>query len=396
MNYQFRRIEESIKEDLKSKMVFISGPRQCGKTTISENFINESGAYYNWGFSEHRKLIRDGKVDISKQIWVFDEIHKYKSWRNWLKGLYDLHRTSHQILVTGSARLDYFKRGGDSLQGRYFFYRLHPFTLSEYLSIKTQKYITAIEKLKIKSDHKAQKSLEQMMLLGGFPEPLLSNSERIAKRWRNHYAQRLIREDIRDLENVSDLNKLELLYEQLPNNVGSVLSINSLREDLELNFQTVSNWIKILERNYAVFRLAPYGAAKIRAVKKEQKLYMWDWSMVRDEANRFENLIALHLLRYIHWSEDYEGDKLELRYFRDTRGHEVDFIVLKDKKPWIAIEVKKTASKLDKNLKYLLERVHIPYAFQIHLHGDDNYRLADINGSIVRNIPAASLLLNLP
>ncbi|NQY81215.1 MAG: ATP-binding protein [Candidatus Caenarcaniphilales bacterium] len=396
MSYQFRRIEKAIEEDLKSKMVFISGPRQCGKTTISENFIKPNGAYYNWDAAKHRELIKAGKIDINKKIWIFDEIHKYKSWRNYLKGLYDLHHKEHKILVTGSAKLDYFKRGGDSLQGRYFFYRLHPFTLAEYLAKKNLNYIKAIEDLELNSSPKIQNALEKLMLLGAFPEPLLSNSERTAKRWRNLYAQRLIREDIRDLENVSDLDKLELLYEQLPNTVSSVLSINSLREDLEINFKTAANWLKILERNYAVFRLSPFGAPKIRAVKKEQKLYMWDSGIVADEAARLENLVALHLIRLVHWFEDYEGEKFELRYFRDTRGHEVDFIVIKNKKPWLAIEVKKTASSLDKNLKYLLERVKIPYAFQIHLNGDDSYRVPDINGSVVRIISAAQFLVNLP
>jgi predicted AAA+ superfamily ATPase len=155
----------------------------------------------------------------------------------------------------------------------------------------------------------------------------------ISRNWRASYGSRLIREDIRDLESVSDIDKMELLYEHLPVTVGSVLSINSLREDLEVNHQTVKRWIDIFEKNYICFRIPPFGAPKLKAVKKEQKLYFWDWGMVSDEAKRFENLVALHLLRMCHWALGVFGDKLELRYFRDVVGHEVDFIILKNKQP---------------------------------------------------------------
>src|SRR5439155_27072639 len=177
------------------------------------------------------------------------------------------------------------------------------------------------------------------LALGGFPEPFLSANKKEAARWRLGYGARLIQEEVRDLEQVRELDRLELLYDRLGAVVGSVLSINSLREDLEVAFETASNWIAILERLDAVFRIAPYGPPRIKSVKKEQKLYFWDWPRAETEGARFENMIAMHLLRLVHWARDVEGEKLDLRYFRTRMGHEVDFMVLRSGKPWIAIEV---------------------------------------------------------
>lgn len=398
---QRRQVTQQIKCDLEHKMVLLAGPRQVGKTTIAKNLIKEySGVYYNWDEDGDRDLIIQSKLNFSKKLWVFDELHKYRSWRNWLKGKYDNFGKEHKILVTGSARLDLYSRGGDSLQGRYFFQRLHPFTLAELLETKLPEDLNVFPLMQFDPDEKtSQDIINKMLELGSFPEPFLANSKQLAKRWRLSYGARLVREDIRDLENLVSLDKVELLYKHLPYTVGSPLSINSLREDLEVSFESVRDWIKILEKNYACFRLAPLGGTKIlkniRAVKKEQKLYMWDFALIEDPAARFENFIACHLLKFVHWLEDIHGENVELRYFRDSRGHEVDFIVLKDSKPWMAIEVKKSAQSLDPNLKYLLERVKIPFAFQVHLEGDEYYRVPDINGARTSITPAWRFLGNL-
>ncbi len=399
---KFRRISSAIEDDLCQKMVFVAGPRQCGKTTIAKNLLkNYSGRYYNWDLTDDRKLIMHSQLERDKELWIFDELHKFRTWRNWLKGQYDVFGEQHKILVTGSAKLDFYNRGGDSLQGRYFLHRLHPLTYSEILGLDFQDdNIDSIFSCFSPQVSDSDSTLLDLMQLGGFPEPFFSGSAKQAARWRKSYGPRLIREDIRDLENINLLDKMELLYYQLPNTVGSKLSINSLREDLELSFETVRDWIKIFERNYACFRLAPLSGTKvlkkIKAVKKEQKLYFWDWAVVEDEAARFENLIALHLLRFSHWLEDYHGLRTELRYFRDLKGHEVDFILLKNDQPWIAIEVKLSAQSLDPNLKYFLERVPCKYAFQLHLHGKDDYSLADINGAKIFSMPAAKFLSVLP
>jgi len=392
-----RSIRPFVEEDLQEKMVFVSGPRQCGKTTFARQILETwGGSYYNWDVDADRRALRNSQVEESSKLWVFDELHKFRAWRNWLKGLYDLHSGSHRILVTGSARLDVYSRGGDSLQGRYFSYRLHPFTLSEILAIPSSKGLEAIPSLERKAGKNAPGVLKDLLEMGGFPEPLLSGSQRRASRWRLGYGARLVREEIRSLENIRDLDKLELLYDRLPATVGSVLSINSLREDLEVAFETVRSWIAVFDRIYGTFRLPPFGPPRVKAVKKEQKLYLWDWPRVESPGARFENLIAFHLLRLVHWCEDVEGEKAELRYFRDHVGHEVDFIVLRRSKPWMAIEVKVDERPLDPNLKYLLQRTRIPYAFQLSLKGAKDWRPPDLNGCKIRILPAARFLANLP
>ena len=392
-----RRIENTIKKDLNKKMVLLAGPRQCGKTTLAEILLSQiSGEYYSWDIDKHKKLIRHNELDLKAKLWVFDEIYKYKHWRNWLKGTFDLHKNKHKILVSGSAKLDIYSRGGDSLQGRYYFHRLHPLTLSEILNLK----ITSPEKipeLETETNFKnAKNTLKDLLRFGGFPEPFCSGSEQESSRWRSTYSARLIREDIRDLERIFDLDKMEVLYEHLPATVGSILSINSLREDLEVNFRTVKNWINILEKNYACFKVFPIGSPKIKAVKKENKLYFWDWGFIEKRPAKFENLIAMHLLRLCHWMSDVYGEKTELRYFRDIRGREVDFVILKKNQPWFAVEAKESEQDIDSNLKYLLEKVRIPYAFQVHLDGDKFKRLPDINNCKVHILPAHIFLLNLP
>ena len=391
-----RRIEQTIVEDLKRKMVLLAGPRQAGKTTLARSIGNRSNAaYYNWDVEAHRRIVRNNRLDESSQLWIFDELHKYRQWRNFLKGLYDLHHESHRIIVTGSGRLDLYSRGGDSLQGRYYFHRLHPFTLSEYLDLDVPK-VDEIPHLARTVPGSAQEALLEMMALGGFPEPLLSSSERQAARWRRSYGKRIIDEDIRTLELIRDHDKLELLYERLPQLVGSILSVNSVREDLEVAFETVKNWLAVFERLYVSFRLSPLGAPRIKAVKKEQKLYLWDWARTEEEGPRFENLVALHLLRLKHWCEDVEGDDVDIRYFRDVVGHEVDFVVMRKKKPWMAVEVKINESDLEPGLKYLLARWKVPYAFQLRLRGEDDFRHPDINGCRIRILPAAKFLSHLP
>jgi predicted AAA+ superfamily ATPase len=391
-----RRIKAQIAKDLDKKMVLLAGPRQCGKTTFAKTFLKDrKGHYYNWDILEDKKLIKNAELDREVKLWIFDEIHKYKPWRNWLKGLYDQHHERHQILVTGSAKLDVYRRGGDSLQGRYYFHRLHPFTLSEYLQTKQRLY-EEIDLDEISSVKGSQDALMDLLNLSGFPEPLFSGSLDEYNRWQLSYNERLVREDITDLERVYELDKIELLLEQLPKTVGSPLSINSLREDLEINHRTAAHWLDIFERTYASFRIDPFGVPRIKAVKKERKLYMWDWARVEDLGLRFENLMALHLLRLAHYMSDCKGIKTELRFFRDDRKREVDFIMLKKGKPWFAVESKLSAQSLDPNLKYLLERVKIPYAFQVYVNGSTDKQVPDINGCKTFILPASKFLLALP
>jgi len=349
-----RYITGQVIKDLKKKMVFLGGPRQVGKTTLALDILKDKHGYLNWDVSEHRERILRRQLPNQKFL-VFDEIHKYRAWRNYLKGLYDVSRGNRNILVTGSARLDFYRFGGDSLQGRYHFLRLHPLSVAE-LGISTKK------------------GFQELLQLGGFPEPFLGKSKLEAKRWSREYRTRLIREDILSLERVQDLGKLELLVLRLPELVGSPLSINALREDLQVSHKTLSRWIDILERMYAIFRISPFRGPRIRAVKKERKHYHYDWSLVRDMPERFENLVASHLLKWVHFEEDTKGRAIELRYFRNMEGKEVDFVVAEDGLPIMFVECKWSDHRVSKTLKYLKTKFADIPAWQIHAVGNKDYQ----------------------
>ncbi len=348
-----RYLTEQIHKDLEKKMVFVGGPRQVGKTTMAKIFLQGRAGYLNWDVPEHRELILK-KEFPNTTLWVFDEIHKYRAWRNYLKGIYDVKSSQQRILVTGSARLDYYRFSGDSLQGRYHYLRMHPLSFAE-LNLKNQK------------------DLLDLLQLGGFPEPYFSASEVESKRWTREYRTRLIREDLVQLERVHDLGNIELLAMRLPELVGAPLSINSIREDLQVSHKAISTWIKILERLYAVFRIAPFGTPKIRAVKKEQKHYHFDWTLVSDMSLRFENLVACALLKWVHYQQDTQGEDIDLCYFRDIDGREVDFVVVSHKKPIMFIECKWNDAPISPGLKYMKERFPSCKAWQISVVGKKDF-----------------------
>lgn len=355
---KLRYLFSPITDDLKSKMVFIGGPRQVGKTTLSLSLFKATKKnvpfYLNWDNLEDRNRLMREDFPLSEKKMIFDEIHKYKYWRRTMKGLYDKHGDTHQFVVTGSARLDHFRKGGDSLLGRYHYYRLHPFSLNEMSASPTAK------------------DFEQLFKFGGFPEPLFKGSEKDWRRWQKERISKVIYEDLRDLQHVKEISLIELLVDSLPSRVASPLSIASLREDLGVAHQTIDGWLGLLDSLYMTFRISPYGPPKIRAVKKEQKLYFWDWSMNPDPGPRFENMVASHLLKYCHWLEDTEGYKMDLRYIRDTDKREVDFVVLKDKKPIFAVECKISDKELSPHIKYFEQRISIPKFYQVHM-GDRDF-----------------------
>lgn len=366
-----RYLASQVRKDLKRKMVFVAGPRQVGKTTLALSLPKAKPGYLNWDTAEHRERILRRELPDAP-LWTFDEIHKYRQWRNYLKGLYDNRRSAQQILVTGSGRLDLYRFGGDSLQGRYHLLRLHPFSVAE---------------LKLNSS----RHLLDLLKLGGFPEPWLGGSETEARRWSREYRTRLIREDVAALERIQDLGHLELMVLRLPELVGSPLSINALREDLQISHKTGASWLDALERLYSLFRLAPFGSPRIRAVKKEQKHYHFDWSLVPDDPARFEDLVACHLLKWVHYRQDVEGLDLELRYFRDTDGREVDFVIVENRRPILLVECKWSDAEIDKSLRYLKAKFRGAEAWQISAVGIKDY----VSGEGIRVAPAIKFLSDL-
>lgn len=354
-----RYLRNWIREDLTKKMVFLGGARQVGKTTLSLQCLGEvprkanHPAYLNWDNLHHRERLLKGQLPSRQPIIILDEIHKFADWRNLVKGYYDRHREKLSFLVTGSARLDYYRRGGDSLQGRYHYYRLHPFSLREV------------------GPQSGNDELQQLLEYGGFPEPFLRSEGRFHRRWQREQGSRVLYEDLRELERVRQVSRLELLLQHLPDCVGSPLSINSLSRLIGVAHETIENWVSILERLYMVYRIAPFGSKRIRAVKKENKLYFLDWSRIPDRGIRFENLVAGQLLKYCHFLEDTEGYRMELRFIRDTDKREVDFVVLRDGNPEFAVECKAGERSVSSHTRYFRERTEIPRFYQVHLGNKD-------------------------
>ena len=296
-------------------MVFVGGPRQVGKTTLAGRILDattEGGRYFNWDFDEDRRDILKKRWHDSDYLLVFDELHKYPKWKNWLKGLFDVARDKHAFLITGSARLDVYRRGGDSLMGRYHYWRLHPFTLDE-----RPKGITAKE------------AYRRLMTVGGFPEPFLDGDTRESRRWRRDRFDRILREDVRDLEPIRNIQLLGLFLDILRHRVGGMITISNIAGEIEVSPKTGKAWLELLERMYLVFAVRPFARSLPRAIVKPPKVYFFDNAdVIGDEGARFENLVATHLLKRLHYIEDREGYRCELRYIRDKEGREVDFVIL--------------------------------------------------------------------
>jgi len=347
-----RYLEPYIRADLQKKMVFLGGPRQVGKTTLARAILKgsySSGRYFNWDFDEDRRDLLHKRWADNDDLLVFDELHKYPRWKSWIKGIYDKQGAEHHILVTGSARLDLYRRGGDSLLGRYHYWRLHPFSLDERpvgLS--------------------AQEVQRRLMTVGGFPEPFLDGDEREARRWRRERFDRLLREDIRDLEPIRQIQMLGLFADALRDRVGSHLVLANLARDLEISPKTAKAWLSLLERMYIVFCVRPFSKNLPRAVLKPPKVYFFDIGDVRGgEGARLENLVAASLLKRLHFLEDRDGYRYELRYIRDKEGREVDFAVLKEGALQELIEVKHADKSIARGLSYYARRLQPLRATQI-------------------------------
>ena len=364
-----RSLTNNIFEDVKDKMVFISGPRQVGKTTLSlaigKKCFGSNYFYLNWDETEDRRAILKGDFKADAKLIIFDEIHKYKKWKNYLKGQYDKYHNRFKMLITGSAHMDIYMRGGDSLQGRYFNFVLHPLSVGE---ITNQKVLLTVpfNELKFKNKSKEQEeAFDSLFHYGGFPEMFVKQNERDLRRWHNDRMSRLVKEDIRDVENLRDLSALQILVDILPQKVGGIFSLNSLREDLQVTHKTISQWVEVLEKFYYHFRIYPFQYSKIKSLRKEPKMFLWDWSQVSKEGERFENMIASHLLKFCDYLRNSQGYKAVLYFIRDIDKHEVDFLVAVDGKPWFCVETKLANDSLSPSLKYFVSKMKIPFAYQV-------------------------------
>jgi len=346
-----RSIAPFILKDLKRKIVFLSGPRQAGKTTLAQSLESnfKKPIYFNYDDDISKRALLTRSWNDENEFLIFDEIHKFPRWKNWLKGIYDLEKKKHKFLVTGSARLDVYKRGGDSLLGRYLSWRLHPFSLSE-----------------LPKGISVRDAFHRLMTVGGFPEPFLDADETFARRWRLQRFNRILKEDIRDLESVTKIETLSLFVDLLRQRVGSEIVLENIANDLEVAPKTLKQWLDVLERMYLIFVVRPYSKKNARAIKKAPKVYFYDTGdVIGDEGARYENLVASALLKHLHFREDSEGHRMELFYYRDKDGHEVDFVVTQDSIVTDLIEAKWSDVQISKSLRYLAERLKPRQALQL-------------------------------
>lgn len=359
----------------RNKMAFISGPRQVGKTTLSKSYISDfkQSQYRNWDETSFRRvwtkspnILAEG-FDLTRvkdsRLLILDEIHKSKLWKQKLKGLFDEFGTELSIIVTGSARLNIYKKGGDSLMGRYLNFRLHPLSYGELVPsppLSPENWKKSL--FKKKPQEGSQKILDDLLKYSGFPEPYLARSEKILRIWRKGRTDKIIREDLRDLSRLPELSQVEMLASLLPTKVGSPLSVQSLREDLEVSHGTVTRWLKYLNELYYFFEIKPWSKSIPRSLKKEGKIYLYDWTEIEKPGFKFENLVASHLLKACHyWTDTGEG-QFDLFYLRNKEKQEIDFLIVKDRKPWLCIEAKLSNTTIDqKSLLKLTENLNCPF-----------------------------------
>ncbi len=345
-----RYLANFLKKDLKRKMVFLGGPRQCGKTTLAKAILKDTkGIYLNWDRTPDQKAILNEGWSDQDSLVVLDEIHKYPKWKNLVKGYFDTSKEKHQFLITGSARLDVYRRGGDSLLGRYHYWRLHPFTLHEPIK-----------------GIRAKDAFERLLSVGGFPEPFLDANPIESRRWREERHDRILRDDIRDLENVKKIQLMGLLLQLLRERVGGPINVLNLATDLQVSPATVSHWIEIFERMYLIFTVRPYSRNLPRSLVKPFKIYFYDNAdVIGDESARFENLVATHLLKEMNFLQDSSGERWDLHYVRNKEGHEVDFVLVRDRTVVELIEAKWSDPKPSKSLLYFGEKIGVPKITQM-------------------------------
>jgi uncharacterized protein len=387
-------------------MVFIAGPRQVGKTTLAkmilERFANR--LYFNWDIPADRARLSANpaffeeleRKDNSAPLVVLDEIHKYRDWKNYLKGTYDRFYDTFRFLVTGSGRLDIYQKGGDSLAGRYYLFHLWPFTLGEIGGKNREMDQFWADPLFVDThDNESLKTTwNSLEAFSGFPEPFLAAKPNTYRRWSNNYGQQLIREDIRDLTQIRSIGDLETLYYLLPERIGSPISVPSLARDLKIAYNTISGWLSVFERFFMAFGLTPWTRKIARAIQKERKIYLWDSPRIKDPAARFENMVALELYRAVTLWNDVGRGRFSLHFIKNKEHQEVDFLIADNNEPKILIETKMSATKPAEALIKFQNALGIP-AVQLTNTGE-SFKLVSNGNQRVLVAPAWLWLAQLP
>lgn len=353
------------------QMAFVSGPRQVGKTTTCRGHADY---YVNWDNEDDRELILAGPARLVEKLeldrlssnlpgLLFDELHKYPRWKQFLKGFFDVYADQVRVLVTGSSRMDVYRRGGDSLMGRYFLYRMHPFSIAEtlYKTLPDPKQIIRPPK-KIKAA-----DFDALWKHGGYPEPFLKRDSRFSRRWQSLRMEQLVREDVRDLTQIQQLDQLQILVRFLAARSAHQLIYGNLAKDVRVSVDTIRRWVDVLQSLHLGFLVRPWSKNVTRSLRKEPKWFLRDWASIEDPGDKAETFVACHLLKAVEGWNDMGLGKFELGYLRDKEKREVDFLVAKGGKPWFLVEVKKSDQKINKALDYFQKQLGVPMAFQVIL-----------------------------
>ncbi len=384
-------------------MLFVMGPRQVGKTTIAQSLQEDWPAftYFTWDSEEDQELILLGGREVARQqklgkndreppLLIFDEIHKYENWKNFLKGLYDAYPFMAHILVTGSARLDVYQKGGDSLMGRYFRYRVHPFTVRELAEPTVVPLALRPDPISIDEEQ-----FQALWRFGGFPDPFLRGNEQYHAQWLLLRDQQLFRDDVRDLTKVREISQLQLLAKLLRRQTGALTSHASLAKKVKASHTTIASWLQLLQSVYYSFEVRPWTKNITRSLIKEPKYYMVDWSSIEDPAIRAENMVACHLLKAVHFWTDCGMGKFDLCYIRDKEKREVDFIVTRNDSPYLLVEVKlRNSLHVSSSLKYFQQQLDAPYALQVVFEMPNTQQTCFIDRT-PRVVPARAFLSQL-
>lgn len=389
------------------KLIFISGPRQCGKTTfvrsLSDMYANTM--YMNWDSITDKKKFTDdplffqdiNRADTSRPLIMFDEIHKYTRWKHYLKGVYDEFSNSYQFAITGSGRLDIAKRGGDALTGRYVSMNLFPFTAAE-LSGKRRSLAAfradPLHDWDVNPEKETASIWEQLTEYGGFPEPFVKNDSAFWRRWSETFAQQIVREDIRTLTEIKDLDTLELLVAMLPSKVGSPFSLNNIAAALQVSFDTVKSWISLLDDFYICFSIGTWTPKIPRSILKEKKLYLYNYPEVTDRALRFENMAALELMRAVMQWNNLGWGRFSLHYLKNKEKEEVDFLIAEGRTPFLIVETKMNDDVPSKSLLHFQKLLGVP---AVQLTARQNvFKMIRNNGKNILVITAHRWLASLP
>lgn len=371
------RIYDTIlQEHLSSlrQMAFVSGPRQVGKTTSCRNHADN---YANWDNINDREMLLAGperlanslgldELRASLPIALFDELHKNARWKEFLKGFYDSYSDRVKIIVTGSSRLDVYRRIGDSLMGRYFLYRMHPFSVAEtmHIDLPDQKNLVRMPSEPDEAEFVA------LWEHGGYPEPFLKRDQRFSRRWRSMRTQQLIKEDARDLTQIQHVDQLEMLATLLTDRSGTQVVYSNLANEVRVSIDTLRRWIGTLSNLHHGFLLKPWFKNVSRSLRKEPKWYLRDWAGIEDVGARSETFVACHLLKAVDAWNDLGYGQFQLCYLRDKSKREADFIVVRDGSPYFIAEVKHKQTDPSESLKHFQRETQSPFAFQVVIESD--------------------------